>query len=977
LSRETGDEQALLEVRQSRLDGPLPVKSRSATQLSMILRALLSAFLLALALPALAQPAPVQPHHEWPFDKSDLPPDPAYRFGRLDNGMRYVIRPNATPKGTAMVQFWVDAGSLAETDEELGYAHFIEHMAFNGSTRIPEGEMVRLLEREGLAFGADTNASTNYDVTLYRLDLPRNDPGLLDTALMIMRETASELSFNPAAVEREKGVVLSEKRVRDTYELRNYLDSIAFFYPGARFVHRLPIGTVETLRAATSEKLRALYERIYRPENTAVIVVGDFDPDLVEAKIREHFASWNPAPIHPAIDAGPILFDHQGETDVFVDPALDEQITISRHGPWLDHTDTVAWRQKNVRRQLGYGIINRRFQRLARQEDPPFRGAALGTAEVYETARTTNLVVLAADGDWKRALAAAQAEYRRALEYGFTEAEVAEQVANLRTALENNAAGAATRPNSSFITGAITLLDEGQVPTTPESALQRFLDHLPDITPESVLEALREELVPLDNPLIRFEGRTPPEGGADALRAAWDAGMAEPIDAPEDGSLTEWAYTDFGEPGTIVSDETEPVLGVRKLVFSNGLRVNLKKTDLQRDRISVELNIDGGQMLNTREDPLATAMDSALPLGGLGKHPLDELQTILAGNSVGFAFDADAETFELASQTTPRDLELQLQLLAAAVSDPGFRREGEAQYRRNIENFFASRDATPESALSNAAGGIISDNDPRFTIQPKEAYLGLTFEKLKKDIGDRLANGALELALVGDFEEDVALDLIARTLGALPPREREFRDYADNRQRSFTSDRSRRIVYHDGAPNQAIVRFSWPTRDDSDFDDELRLELLERVMRLELLDKLREELGQTYSPGVSATASDVYPGWGVFTITAPVDVDDVDAAREATLETVASLIARPVDDDELRRARQPMLEAYDNALKTNRGWMNLVERAQRRPDRIGRFASGKERLAALTAEDVREIAERYLKPEERLEIVVLPRPRSE
>ena len=195
----------------------------------MILRALLSAFLLALGLPALAQPAPVQPHHEWPFDKSDLPPDPAYRFGRLDNGMRYVIRPNATPKGTAMVQFWVDAGSLAETDEELGYAHFIEHMAFNGSTRIPEGEMVRLLEREGLAFGADTNASTNYDVTLYRLDLPRNDPGLLDTALMIMRETASELSFNPAAVEREKGVVLSEKRVRDTYELRNSLASIAVF----------------------------------------------------------------------------------------------------------------------------------------------------------------------------------------------------------------------------------------------------------------------------------------------------------------------------------------------------------------------------------------------------------------------------------------------------------------------------------------------------------------------------------------------------------------------------------------------------------------------------------------------------------------------------------------------------------------------------------------------------------------------------
>jgi zinc protease len=943
----------------------------------MIRRTLLTALLLTLALPAQAQPAPVQPHHEWPFEQSDLPPDPAYRFGRLDNGMRYVIRPNATPKGTAMVQFWVDAGSIAESEEELGYAHFIEHMAFNGSTRVPEGEMIRLLEREGLAFGADTNASTNYDVTLYKLDLPRNTPGLLDTALMLMRETASELSFNPEAVEREKGVVLSEKRVRDTYELRNYLDSVEFFYAGARFVERLPIGTVETLQGATSEKLRALYQRIYRPENTAIIVVGDFDAELVEAKIREHFASWQPAPIEAAVAAGPIPYERRGATDVFVDPALAEQVTVSRHGPWLDHTDTVAFRQKNVRRQLGYGIINRRFQRIARQENPPFRGAALGTAEVFETGRSTNLVVLAGDGEWRRALAAAQAEYRRALEFGFTEAEVAEQVANLRTALENNAAGAETRSNSSFVTGAITLLDEGQVPTTPESALQRFIEHLPEITAESVMAALREELVPLDDPLIRFEGRTAPEGGAEALRAAWNAGMAETLAANESGALAEWAYGDFGVPGVVVSDEVESLLGVRKLVFANGLMLSLKRTELQRDRISVELNLDGGQLLNTRDDPLATAMDNALPVGGLGKHSIDELQTILAGSSVGFTFNADAETFVLASQTTPRDLELQLELLAAAISDPGFRPEGEAQYRRSIENFFASRDATAENALANAAGGILSDNDPRFTLQPKEAYLDLTFAALRDDIADRLANGAIELALVGDFNEQQAIDLVARTLGALPSRDIAFSAYADNRRRDFTPDRSRRMVYHDGASNQAIVRFSWPTRDDSDFDEELTIELLERVMRLELLDKLREELGQTYSPGVTATQSDVYPGWGVFTISAAVDTGHVDAARQAMLETVAALAAGPVDEDELLRARQPMIEAYDNALKTNQGWMNLVERAQRKPERIARFVSGKERLAALTPEDVRAMAARYLKPEERLEIVVLPRPAAE
>src|SRR5687768_15023585 len=279
-----------------------------------MIRRFLLALLLVLAAPALAQSgsgqAPVAPEHEWPFEESDLPADPSYRFGRLPNGMRYIIRPNGTPAGQGMVQFWVDAGSVAESEEERGYAHFIEHMAFNGSTRVPEGEMIRLLEREGLAFGPDTNASTSFDVTLYMLNLPRNDPGLLDTALMLMRETASELTFSPEAVEREKGIVLSERRVRDTYQMRNVIDNLGFLYPGARFAERLPIGTVETLQAATPEKLRALYDRIYRPENTAIVVVGDFDPDLVEAEIREHFASWQPEPIVPAVDPGPIPFDH-------------------------------------------------------------------------------------------------------------------------------------------------------------------------------------------------------------------------------------------------------------------------------------------------------------------------------------------------------------------------------------------------------------------------------------------------------------------------------------------------------------------------------------------------------------------------------------------------------------------------------------------------------------------------------------------
>lgn len=945
------------------------------------------AALLLIAVPAQAQqapPAPAAPPSTaqaaeqwadvWPFAASDLPPDPQYRFGVLDNGMRYIIRPNATPPGQGTVQFWINGGSVDEEEHEQGFAHFVEHMAFNGSTNVPEGEMVRLLEREGLSFGADTNASTSFDRTLYRLDLPRNDPALLDTALMLMREVASELTFDPEAVERERGVVLSEMRVRDTYALRNSVDQLRFFYPDARFPQRLPIGTAQTLQAATADSLRAVWQRLYRPDNAALIVVGDFDADAVEEAVRQHFASWRSAVSAEAVDAGPVDVALAGQTHIHIDPALSERIIIARHGEWQGEPDTLAFRQRNVRREIAYAIVNRRLQRVARMEDPPFRGAGLGNSEVFKVGRTTNLIVDAGDGEWEAGLAAAQQIYRQVLEFGFSEAEVAEQVAILRSALENNVAGADTRGHSSFVTGSLMLLEEGQVPTTPASALARFMDHLPTITPETVLEALREELVPLENPLIRFAGRVAPEGGAEALRAAWDAGMARELAADDEVAITEFGYTDFGPPGEVVSDTLTDRLDIRTITFANGVRLNLKRTELQRDRIGVQLNIDGGKMLNTRDDPLATAMVSVLPVGGLGRHTTDELQSIFAGRSVNFAISAENKTFRMAANTRPRDLELQMQLLAAALTDPGYRPQGEAQYRRTIRDFFARLTATPENALANGLGAITSDGDPRYTLQPIEDYLARDFAQLRETLQDRLTNGALELAIVGDVDEDQAIAIVARTLGALPPREADFRIYADNNGRSFTDDRSPRVIYHDGTPEQALLRMSWPTRDDSDFDEVLRLELLERVMRLVLTDKLREELGQVYSAGVNATQSDSWPGYGSFNIAAAVDVAQVDAAREAIEEALAMLISAPVDEDILLRARAPMVQAYDNALNTNSGWMTLAWRAQSEPARIGRFLSGKDGLLALTGEDVRAAAARYIAPDQRLEIVVLPRP---
>ena len=920
----------------------------------------------ATAAPAEA-PAPV-----WAFETSDVPVDPGYTFGRLDNGMRYIIRRNATPAGTALVRMRIDSGALEETDTERGLSHYLEHMAFNGSKGIPEGEMIKLLEREGLAFGADTNASTGFEAITYMLNLPRNDEALLGTALKLMRETASELTISEEAVARERGVILAERRDRAGFSLRNYEDNAAFLAPGARYTQRLPIGTLEVLSGATAAQIRALYERTYTPANTVLVVVGDFPVEVVEAAIRARFADWTPAPAPARPVAGPIDVTRKGLTDIHLDPSLPEFVTISRLAPWRDEPDTIANRRGTTFRSVGYAIINRRLARLARGADAPFRSATFGSGDIFEDARITSLQVGSADGEWRKGVLAATREVNQALAYGFTRAEVDEQLANIRTALENAVKAADTRGNAVFVNAALGLVGNEQVPVTPEWQLAEFERLAPEMTPQAIWQAVKDDAAPLDDPLIRFEGRTAPEGGEAGLRSAFAEGMALAIAAPADNGPLAFGYSDFGPAGTVVSDTLEPRLGLRLVRFANGVRLTLKKTDVRKDRVAFTLAVDGGDLMNTREAPLRTYLTNSLAAGGLGKHSQDELTSVLAGRSVGFSLSSDADAFGSGGTTTPRDLALQMQVLAAMLTDAGYRPEGVERYRKNIDNFFNTLDSTPGRALSSASGAILSDNDPRFSLQPKSAFEALDFVQLRDAIGDRLAHGAIELALVGDLDENAAIAAVAATLGALPPREEAFQPRAENRNRSFTSTRGPRTLTHKGEPDQALLQWVWPTTDDRDQAEALRLQLLARIVRLELTDRLREKLGQAYSPSAGSSNSRIYPGYGTFAISASVAADQVAPTQAALQELIADLRAGPLDADVIERARKPFLEEYANLLKDLGGWLGLAARAQSEPERLNRYFATPALMVAITPADVHAAALKYLDPAGAVAFTVLP-----
>lgn len=563
-------------------------------------------------------------------------------------------------------------------------------------------------------------------------------------------------------------------------------------------------------------------------------------------------------------------------------------------------------------------------------------------------------------------------EYNRAMTYGFTAAEVAEQIANRRNSLETAAANQNTRSNAVLNGAAVALVQNQIIPSSPSDGLARFNAFADEITPKAVLAALKRDAVVLENPLIRFIGKSAPEGGEAALREVWNTAVARTPEPLEEEAAVAWPYTDFGTSGTVVSDGRTEELDIRTLRFANGVMLNLKQTDIVDDQILVQVNIDGGKLLDTRDNPLKTQLFGLIPQGGLGALTLDELQTALAGRSVGNSFGAALDTFYSYVQTKPRDLELQLQLQAAYLTDPGYRPDPVVRYRAGLDDSFSRRYATPSAAYGTEIGRILSDGDPRFTAAEKDALMALDFAQLEAAIGDRLAKGAIEIGVVGDFEPQTVIDAVAATFGALPQREAAFRDEFGDRERNFTAARGRARIEHEGEADQAQLRFVWPTADDSDFERDLRLTLLARVVDIVLTDSLREELGQAYSPFAGSSTSRIYPDYGTFLAGASLELAQLEAGREAIVSAIESLRAAPVDEDLLQRARQPLIESYDNGLKTNSSWMALVADAQRNPRDRRRFLVGKDIALSITGEDLQALAIEYLDPARAVQIEVVP-----
>jgi zinc protease len=911
---------------------------------------------------------------DFAHQKSDLVADDAVVYGKLPNGVRYAVMQNDTPTKTAALRVRFGTGSLNESDLQQGLAHFLEHMAFNGSKNIPEGEMIKRLERFGLAFGADTNAYTSFDETVYTLDLPEVSEEILDETLMIMRETAKNLSLEQEAIERERGVVQAEKRRGDSAGARASRASLKFFTEGSRISDRLPIGTDETLSSMGADLFRDYYQAYYRPENTFIVLVGDIETDYATTKIAEFFNDWQAVgEARESQDAG-ITPARGSDTGYFTDPEIQTRITLATIKPYMEKEDTVANRKKSFIDGLGNRILNRRLSSLARKADADFIGGGAGYSYSQKTAEIMSLSMSSRPENWKKALIVGEHELRKALEFGFTQAELDEQLANSRKSLQVSVQTAETRRTGSLASGILSGFSNESVFSHPASALERFETYVDDITVDDVWSRFKEQWSALDEPLLYLQTSEIIENPEKTIQNAYAESRAIDVEANEANKGGVFAYTDFGKPGNIVNTEYIEDIDAHLITFENNVLLNFKKTDFAKDQISISISIgDGGFSMPKKSAALQFLASNVMSAGGLEAHSADDIQRLLAGKAVGVGFGIGAQSFSISGGTVPSDLEHQFNLMAAQLTAPGYRQEAKARYDKYIESWYPTLDSTPGGVASRDVSRILHSNDARYGIPNQAELLAEDIETIKNWIGPQLAEGQIEIGVVGDIDKDRVIEQVARTFGALPKRELGHKTYPDMMQLSFPKAPQKPITLtHSGDANRALLRVYWPAPDGTDTMRNRRLSILRSIFGNRLTDVIREEEGAAYSPSAGRNGSRFYKNYGYMSASLGLTPEKVPEMIKKLDEVAADFQSTNISDDEFERAIKPVLENLDSSLESNGYWMRVISNAQTDTWDIDNFRTREKAFQNMTLEDIKPLAAEIFRADNAVRIQILP-----
>ena len=901
----------------------------------------------------------------WVDQPGDLPPDPAIKFGTLPNGLRYAIRPNAEPKDRISLRLLVSAGSLVERDDERGLAHFIEHMAFRGTKAYPQDSLVTALERHGIGLGPDNTAFTSYDYTVYHLELPDTTPGMLRLGLEVFREYASNLTFDPDAIAKERGVVLSEKDTRNTPQQRVFDANVWSLWPDSRYYKRAPIGLESCIQKFTRDQFVAFYDAWYRPERIAVIIVGNVEPAQAEALITEilgPLAARSPARPEPA-DAIPTRATIP-DVAMFVDDSLGGVRFNFTHPQAHPRTpSTHAERVAYLHRALAFAMFTKRLEWTARRRSGTYVAPSVTTDTFMPGWEVVSFSASARNDNWRTLAAELEQEHRRAFLLGFKEDELKLAKASVARNYEEAVRSAPTVRSESIAAQIASNLLYGGVLTTPEEAQRDLAADLEASTLAECAQAFRNAWTSAPpHVLVTTNSYFTSNRNTICEVLNQSRGVKVRLQAPPEDVTFHYHY--FGDPGKLAHEEYVPDLDVHLGRFNNGVRLNFKSTPFEADSVRVIVRVGTGKLSQPADQPgLDLLASHGFIHGGLVLHTNDELDALLTHHVVSVQFGVEPDAFVFYGQCARRDLLLTMQMIGAYLTDPAYRVTTMTEVQASLGNFYSEYDSAPSGAILRRAERVLAPSNPCIGIPEANETYARTFKELGKWLGPQFKKGAIELSIVGDASWPEAAAAVSSTLGAMRQRD-PYPESAKTPAIPFATPSKFPVFYPlDLNMRQTSIAWFWPMADCNDTHMIRRCSLLAAVLSELVYTRLRGELGATYTPAADFVQYDGWPTFSYFTLRADVATAMGTKAAGVMHREIENLLANGINEDVFQRARLPYLRSRDEDLRSNGYWGHTVLRdAQLHPERL---ASARDRATDtpnITRAELEALARRYLAP---------------
>ena len=911
-----------------------------------------------------------------------LPRDPADRFGTFANGLHYVVRHNGTPAGNVYLDLAVRTGSLNETAEQNGLAHFLEHMAFKGSTHFPPSKLIPLLTHLGMRFGADTNAHTNQYETVFKLSMPNAEPATMDLALTIFADYANGLGLYPVQIDSERRVILEEVRVRDTLALRLERAANAQLYPGSRMAVHDVLGDPDIIRSAQRPLFADYWDTWYRPENMTLVVVGDVDPAALIARAEPLLGHWVArAPARPAETAGLVPFDTPRAV-IVTDPeqvTADVRLTCLR--PARPPMTTVAQFRKRLIETIGQGIVDRRLGDWAGRGKRPFQSASVGSGDLLHDGFSVNASAACDPRDWAPAIFGLASEIRRTVDTGFGSAELKVAVDAVRSAAERAVEIEPTRDSSAVVASLSAAVDTDQPILSATQRLRLVEQVLSDLTPEVVRAAFAHDFVTEDYAYVlrvppARAGWTPPtpDRVLAVARAAWSRPITAPTSAPSAGPTTAPVATlptDF-PPALVASRQTDEKLGLTTVVFDNGVVLHHKFLGTKRDQVLVQVTLPGGLIEETPADRgVSAAAGVAFARPTTGQLSPTQVRDLLAGKAVSVRGGIGLDALSVSINGSPADLPVGLALARALLTDGRVDPAALSGWKRSQLQAVRQRPVRAESQLAQALWETTLGADPRLAPLTVDEILSQRAGPAQAWLRRIADHAAIEVAVVGELSTDDAVALVGRYFGSLPKRAGTFSDLDPLRTVHRPAGPYVASPTYRSAEPKAIVLAGFVGVDATD-PDRRPLSLAASILSDRMVRQLRFDQQLVYSISCRSTPASGLPGTGTLAASSTTDPKNADRLAEEIVDDIRQIAADGPTADELATAQKQVANHMAEQLADPGFWLaQTAEMAYRRRP-LADLEQLPQAYQSITADQVRNAARRCVSDARLIRLEVRP-----